>query len=473
MRFQSASRRSSFWLLVALWTGTPSPVHSQQIFSPEQLRADLDVIRNTIDRAHPDPAHSADEAALTHAFARIRRCLDDDMTRDQAWAQLAILNPVLADGHLLVGYPDWREDSLAHLAGKGFFPFEVHVDPADGQPFIRSKLGGGATDLAGARIERIDGRDARRVTRALLARVHGDTPAFRAELLSRRWWFFYWKRYGDEATYDLELTQPEASRIVVPASRETPALLANEASFDRQFRFELLPGNTALLTIGGFGWHDEARYYDFTRSAFRRMRDAGVRTLIIDLRANGGGDDTFWRQGLLPYIATKPYTWGSRYRKRVVEKYRDEGERVGDVVHGTITTWILPEPDNPLHFAGDTYVLVGASTYSSAILFVNVMQDFGFGAIAGTGGSARSTQSGGVERFTLPNTGLAVWVPRFVLARPSGALEPMMLQPDIPLRENPLQPRAAVETLLSKLRLEDDARRRKTGEPEPDADASR
>ena len=49
--------------------------------------------------------------------------------------------------------------------------------------------------------------------------------------------------------------------------------------------------------------------------------------------------------------------------------------------------------------------------------------------LVGTGHSARRTQSGGVQRFLLPNTGLALWVPRFILAPPNGAPRNVLLAP--------------------------------------------
>ena len=58
---------------------------------------------------------------------------------------------------------------------------------------------------------------------------------------------------------------------------------------------------------------------------------------------------------------------------------------MGDIVDGEVETWIPPQPDNPLRFTGKVYVLVGSATYSSAVVFSNVVQDFGFGTIAGVG----------------------------------------------------------------------------------------
>ena len=67
------------------------------------------------------------------------------------------------------------------------------------------------------------------------------------------------------------------------------------------------------------------------------------------------------------------------------------------------------------------YVLISPRTYSSAVLFTTVMQDYGFATLAGIGGGARSTQSGGIQNIKLPNTQMTMVVPRFVLDRTPGA----------------------------------------------------
>jgi hypothetical protein len=58
-----------------------------------------------------------------------------------------------------------------------------------------------------------------------------------------------------------------------------------------------------------------------------------------------------------------------------------------------------------------------------------VIKDFEFGTLCGAGHAARRTQSGGVTKYVLPNTGLALWVPRFVLAPPAGAQRDALLVP--------------------------------------------
>jgi hypothetical protein len=105
-----------------------------------------------------------------------------------------------------------------------------------------------------------------------------------------------------------------------------------------------------------------------------------------------------------------------------------------------------PQLDNPLRFKGKTYVVISPRTYSSAVLFSTVMQDNGFGTLAGIGGGARSKQSGGIQFIKLPHTQMTLVVPRFVLTRSSG--RGGLLQPDVLVVDDPFRPAAAIESIL-------------------------
>lgn len=394
------------------------------------FRQDIAFIRQTIARAHPDPNFSVRPQAIDKALDTLAAGAPPTMTRDEAWRRLATLNPLFADAHLLVGLADWRAESMAHLAAGGtLFPYEVAVGTG-GWLTIRALLGGTSTPLAGTRIVAIDGVPAASTVEHLATLVHGDTPPFRANLLARRWWLYYWKTHGNPTRYRLLLDDGARTWTMdVPGATAVPQVLRDDADFARQFRFEIHPGSRAVLTAGSFDAAFQDRFVQFTRTAFARMRDEGVTELTIDISDNGGGDDAMWLDGLMPYLATRPYRTGSTYVKMVAEPDTARGERAGQVVQGEIGTWRQPEPDSSMRFQGKVVVAIGPSTYSSAVLFANVMQDFGFGTLAGAGGAARRTQSGGVRKFMLPHSGLALWVPRFILAPPSGAARDALLVP--------------------------------------------
>ncbi len=294
-------------------------------FTSEQLRADLAALESALKRTHPDVSHSVDPAALARAIEDVRSRLDRPMTADEAWRVFSSLNPVMADGHLTVMFPGGTAAEIQrHLKSGGrLFPYAVHV--TDGAIFVRSQVDGSATPLAGERIDTINGVPADDVARKLLAHMNGDTPALRDEFLSDRFAFWYWKFFGEHRSFKLRISGievgAEASADMPPAYREK--------SFEQLFRFDLLEGNAALLTIDEFYWSDKPKFYEFTRSTFERMQAAGTCTLIIDIRANGGGDDDVWYEGVMPYIATRPYRNGSTYLLKIIEGRAKGGPESG------------------------------------------------------------------------------------------------------------------------------------------------
>ena len=433
-------------LILLCWTplvlAQPSP-----LLTPEQLRADLRFVQESIAATHPQPDFSADPAAVRQAYAYIVEQMQAPMSPDQAWRLLAMLNPLYADGHLAITPATPLAQSQAFLDAAGsFFPYEVSLD-ASGALRIRTQLGGAPSPLQGTRITSINSVPAGQIIADLMTRCHGDTAAFRASLLSQRWPFMYWKVLGAPASYALQFDNGQ--QLTVAGAATLPAYLAGNGSFAQQFRFELLPGKAALLTINTFAWPDKPQFTAFTADAFRQMQEAGVRTLLIDVRENGGGNDDMWIDGVLRYIADKPYRWASTYRKKVIKGRDSASEKLGEVIDGEIGSWQQPQLADPLHFAGATYLLMGRRTYSSAILLSNVMQDFGFGKVVGAAGQARTRQSGGTQRFVLPNSGLELGVPRLLFQRPSGTGGPVLLQPDIVLPDSPYNERELIDAVLA------------------------
>lgn len=429
-------------LALVLARGEASAADAPQTFSPQELRQDLAEVQAQIERIHPDVEHSVRKADLARAVAGVKRRLDRSMTREEAWSAMAALNPVMADGHLVVTFPGGTGAEIQrHLSSGGrLFPFDVHV-AADGELFIRSGFNGEASALQGRRIDTIDGIPGRQISARFFALINGDTPALQRALLSVRFPFYYWKLFGDKQSYRLKVAGVES---VVEGRSEMPLAYADRP-FEQLFRFEMPNARQAVLTVNQFYWREKSQFYDFTRDAFARMRAAGTQTLVIDLRGNSGGDDDMWIEGLMPYIATQPFRNGSDYVLKIIEGRQKEGQKVGDVVRGSQSTY-QPQLDNPLRFAGKVYVLIGPYTYSSAILFTNAVQDYGFATVVGTGGAARATQSGGTQSVKLSRTQIGLVVPRFLLKRPSGAEG--LLQPDVLIPDDPFRTATALEALL-------------------------
>lgn len=444
------SLRSLSLMLALLLPCSPAlaQVPAQALLSVAQLQEDLAVLKHAIDQTHPNIAYSADPKLLTLAYRKLERQLQTPMTRDQAWRAFGALNPVYNDAHFQISMGDFELDAAAHMAaGGGFFPFEVQVDAA-GELIIRAEAGGAPSPLAAMRIKTINGVPARKVTSQLLGLTFGDNPTLRANLLSDRWWRFYWKSFGTPARFDLTLATRGGPKRITRAAVARP--LSND-DFNKAYQFEMLPGGVGLLTVNTFVWPDKQLFYAFTEQVFTTLRDTKASALLIDVRDNGGGDDDMWKTGLMRYIADKPYRHASTYEKKVIAGRTSATEKLGDIVKGELGTWHQPELAHPLHFSGKTYVLMGRTTYSSSILFTNTMQDFKFGTLVGEGGYARARQSGGIQQMVLPNSKWGVIIPRFILDRPSGARTPELVYPDLVMPDSLFDKRALINALRARI----------------------
>ena len=98
-----------------------------QTFSAQELRQDLAELETQIYRIHPDVEHSVRKADLARALSGVRARLDRSMTREEAWVTMAALNPVMADGHLVVTYPGGSGAEIAAPATRSAMSVEAPI----------------------------------------------------------------------------------------------------------------------------------------------------------------------------------------------------------------------------------------------------------------------------------------------------------------------------------------------------------
>lgn len=428
------------------------PTTTEAKFTPAELKQDLQSLRDFIDATHPEISHSASPGQLERAYTEISSRLTQPMTATEFWLQAARLNPLFNDAHWSVNLPE-AQSNMQQLIEKtdGVFPLEVHVQP-DGELVVLALAGGAETPWRGATIETINGEIAPIVSRQLLELRHGDTPLNRANLLGPAFQLYYAKVFGTPAQFTLKLKQnDQISEVTLPASKMTAVLGKRSDKFADNFSYRALNSNTAYLKIGSFSWPDEQETAAFTQQAFSQIKQSGAKTLIIDVRENRGGNDSVWIDYVLPYLADKPYRVGSWAKKKVIASRASASEPAGLVIDSEFKIWYQPQLSNPLRFTGKVVVLTGRRTYSSAVQFSNVMQDFGFATLAGESGYARARSTGGIQFFTLPHTKLNIIVPRFWAARPKGGFNEQLQTPDWLLQDDVTDPEALIQTVVKQL----------------------
>lgn len=419
------------------------------LLSVEDMQQDIDAWHDFVTQTHPDLAiRIADTALFEQNIQRIRDELTTPLSVKTFLAKLSVLNGQFHDAHMSIMVKSQKTLAKQLVeSGKALFPFEVTVKQGD--VFIRSALGGQASPYQNAQLLSINGAPIKAIYNTLLARTYGDTVRHKEALLSNKFALFYWLLVKPTEEFRIELMHNnQVVKLTSQGSTSLP-LAMHTLSFDETFQFEILDNKQALLTINEFWWQDKQAFYDFTAGVFSALKAQQIEHLIIDIRNNPGGDDDMWKTGLLRYIANKPYQHTSRYTKKVLAKHQDEGEQVGDVVTKNYTKFETVDPNEPLHFNGQVSVVVGALTYSSAILFANTMQDFGFANVIGERSGGYAWQTGGIQFFTLPHSGLRAISPRFYLEKPSGKGKGEVIIPDISIMDNPLEPAHTIKQLAA------------------------
>ncbi len=161
-------------------------------------------------------------------------------------------------------------------------------------------------------------------------------------------------------------------------------------------------------------------YRDVVRQFFTDVKAAGVHSIAVDLRNNGGGNSGVANE-FMRYLPVKNYTsFGARMRMGPFltdsKPEKRENTRVGD-----------------LEFDGHVYVLTGRGTFSSAMWFVVILRDNGLCQVIGQPPGNRPSAYGDVLLFQMPNSALAFSVTYKQFSRPDQTKDgESALQPDYP-----------------------------------------
>lgn len=217
------------------------------------------------------------------------------------------------------------------------------------------------------------------------------------------------------------------------------------------------PSREARMLAPGIAWLRPGPFYDdrpeatdpWDRSAFRRFideafatfLDAGATDLLIDLRDNPGGDNSF-SDLLVAWIADRPFRFSPAFdirvseasvasnRARLDDQAGDSGGTSADLARlyagqpaGAHVRHVIPlvAPRAGARFEGRVHVLVNRHSYSNAVSVAAIVQDYGFGRVLGEETADLATTLGAMEHFTLPHTGLTVAIRRRASCGPTAA----------------------------------------------------
>jgi hypothetical protein len=405
-------------------------------FAPEKLRADFLVARQALEEGHGGIYRYTSKEQLDRVFDQADKSLTKPMNMLEFYRVLAPVVAAIKCGHTDVALPRELKNSSA---ANGVLPVEARV--LDDKPYVWRDLSGGPASLAGMEIRSINGVSVSSIVEKMLAAVSGDGDIQTVRMRRISGWKFSSNLsalVGLSGPYDVALWDSKEQREVKVVLKGADLSQLEEAARTKflqdkgpdtagEFTF-LEEGTIAVMKVHAFeGFADKERKKTlpvFFQESFEAMNRKGTKTLVLDLRNNGGGADELGKL-LLSYLLDKPfryyddleinarefsfakYTQLPEVPAEAVERQPNGKYRVVD--HPNLG---IQEPSQPT-FAGKVLILMNGGSFSTTAEFLSLAHYHRRATFIGeeSGGGYYGNSSGVVAALALPNTKLVIYVP--------------------------------------------------------------
>ena len=480
--------------------------------SRTQASADLEAAFGALERMHPAPYRFHAREAVDAERQRLIETLPESLSTIDLCLRVSRLLATLDDGHTrvrceqLIG-AEWRRAAQATPPAtqtlRVFPPYLI----LDNQQHLIVQWPMYVPGLeSGDRLLRVNGHDADALLAAWSRETSHDTEAGRRAYVARTFRTQLALR-SISAPYRVEIAGPGGSvreliiqgepvnyqfsewprpspdapsALVATSTRATAAPPANSMPAPPE---ELKTSFFTYRTIApGIGYMDffsildgldtEARFKDAVEALFARVASDRPRVLIVDIRQNGGGDDTvaslFLRhiterpfrllastqvkrsaeaRSYFKSIIRIPFRWmGLLYLSSETRKYFTG--QVGSLAPPDlrpVRSYTRAEP----FFEGPVCVLTGPFTFSAAAEFADAVKTYQLATIVGDETGGRPNDFGNQLPFVLPNSGLMLNIASVIGVRASGdAADADPVTPDIVVRPAAADIRAGYDPVL-------------------------
>lgn len=180
----------------------------------------------------------------------------------------------------------------------------------------------------------------------------------------------------------------------------------------------------------------------FLDRMFAEMKERDIKTLVVDVQYNGGGNDYFCSmlmEHLYPFAKLKTFTAYTRLSNFMTEYYPNAVEFKKDWEKEGHKDELYQEPANkigdyqqPKLYEGQIVFVMGPKTFSSAGILLTHARDNHFGTIIGTTSTFGPSHYGNTLPFRLPNTAVYGSISCQFFTRPDDSkTDEAYMQPDI------------------------------------------
>lgn len=440
-------------------------------FEPAEIRADFTELYQRLAVSHFDLYARQSKPAYDALFRSMQAAFDRPMTGAEV---RVAFQKFMAFGHVAHARIEFPSDAYGAYRDAGGRAMPVYVKVVKGRVLVTDN-GSGAALAPGDEVLALNGTPIGSWLTRLSAHVSADNDYMMHTLLENRFAQLLWLELGPVTQFSLTVRDARgATRDLVVSAQtreETKAALARQAptlDLDWDKRTFKMVGKVGYLRPGPFYnndpnatniW-DTTQFRAFIDDSFEALLRADARSLVIDMRNNPGGDNSF-SDLMVAWFANKTFRFCRDFRIRQSEAAVASNRKrvelaVGNpdtisaklaaayAAHrlGDVFSFEIPEtaPRAGGRFTGKVYLLINRHSYSNTVQVAALAQDYGFATIAGEETSDLATTFGAMEQFTLTRTGIEVGFPKAQIIRVNADTRARGVVPDVAIETPMVEP---------------------------------
>lgn len=465
--------------------------------SVKELKSDLNIIKNSLEEAHPGVYWYITKTDLDFKFDSVKNLLTDSMSSIEFYRIVAPVVSAIKCGHTRLVYPSIKlsttqKDSIKKSGKAPLSQLYYFVDNERIYiPFVTDKSL--INPLKGAEILAIDSIPSSEIIKQTqrLFSSDGYNKTFYNKVLDKSFAAYYYLIYTRKDSSLLTLKKADSTynyylKTIQPQKVKGKNLLRTEVDkkkeqlvkklknknrykgFDSDglpilnLKYDSTLNNTAIISVKSFSF-DHSNFHRFFRESFKEIKEKNIQNVILDLRDNGGGNLMSCNL-LFRYLYQEPHQYTAKaYISKVYPKalkYKEETTftKAINVILTPInwmTKLILIRKDSIGYYSkiptdhvkkgkknaynDNLLVLTNGFSFSATSLLSANLQQVNRGTFIGeeTGGGYNKCTAGSIPFLVLPETNLKLRLPLKVIQTSNQrSLEGRGVFPEYEIKEN-------------------------------------
>jgi hypothetical protein len=437
-----------FLIPLLIFSCSASKYNPDKKFSQQELKQDYSLLRNILEKKHPSLYWYTPKDSMNFYFDEGYKSIKDSMTELQfGWKVLAPLVNKIHCGHTSFSMSKgWDK----FIGNKRIPSFPLYLKIWKDTMVVEANLNRQDSVIKkGMVITSVNGVRNHELIKKMFDYLAEDGYENNVNYirLSSSFPYFHRNIFGIYKTYSLTYLDSlgKEKKTYVPlynVAADTLKKIKNFPALKRKhltrkdklenIRSLKLDTMAALITLNSFA---KGHLKNFFRHSFKTIRKEKSKDVVIDIRANGGGD-------ISNFVALAKYIKNASFKVSDTSaaisksfapytKYIHEGffNNIGLLLftkkhadgryHFGYWENHLFNPKQRNHFAGNVYVLTNGLTFSASSLFCNAIKGQNNVTLVGenTGGGWYGNNGIMIPDITLPNTKLRVRLPMFRLVQ--------------------------------------------------------